>query len=162
MRELVPRTPTVMSLFGEDWPLERMRMDLERTMERWMREFDRGFEEFRMPPLAPEMGPVAGMEEDEHEVLITAEMPGLEKDDFKVEVMGDRLIIRGEKKAEREERKEGVRTAESRYGAFRRTFLLPRDVKMDAIKAEYKNGELRIHLPKTEEAKAKRIEVQVA
>ena len=143
MRELIPRAPTALSRFGEEWPLERMHREIERTFDRWMRDIDRGLEEFWMPSLTTEAGPVAELEEDENEVLITAEMPGLEKEDFKVELLGDRLTIRGEKKAERKEHKRGYRFAEARYGAFRRTFLLPCAVKADEIKAEFKNGELR-------------------
>lgn len=165
MKGIVPTTPTELTLLGEQWPLERIHEELEQTFDRWLREFNYGdwrLGEFWRPMLTMETGPAIEMEEDAHEVLVTVELPGLEKEDFSVELMDRRLILRGEKKATREEHKKGYRYSASRYGAFTRTLTLPCEVKAEETKADYKNGELRIHLPKTEEAKAKRVEVKVA
>jgi len=106
--------------------------------------------------------PTVDMEEDDSEIRVTAEMPGLEKEDFKVEVLGDRLIIRGEKKAEREKREAGYFYSERSYGSFSRSLQLPAEVEVEKAKAEYKNGVLKLRLPKSETAKAKQIKVSLS
>lgn len=106
--------------------------------------------------------PAVDMEEDDSEIRVTAEMPGLEKEDFKVEVLGDRLVIRGEKKAEREKREAGYFYSERSYGSFSRSLQLPAEVEVEKAKAEYKNGVLKLRLPKSETAKAKQIKVSLS
>lgn len=106
--------------------------------------------------------PVIDMDEDENEIRVTAELPGLEKDDFKVELSGNQLVIRGEKKVSREEKKRSYYFSECSYGSFARTIPLPSEVDPDKVEATYKNGMLMIRLPKTEQSKAKKIDVQVS
>ncbi len=95
------------------------------------------------------------------EYLVHAEMPGLDKKDFHLSIEGNTLTLRGEKKQEHVEEGEQFYRSERAYGSFTRTFTLTDDIDRDKIKAEYKNGVLTIHLPKTEKARGKEIPVEV-
>jgi HSP20 family protein len=101
------------------------------------------------------------LEETEDEVIVQAELPGLNKDDFTVEVSGNRLVLRGEKRHETEEQRQGYYYAEHSYGTFARVIALPCEVDAGKAVATYRNGLLRITLPKTAQAKAKRLSVHV-
>ena len=116
----------------------------------------------RLPMLFTLRGPVVDIDETDDELIVSAEMPGLERDDFKVEVTGQRLVIRGEKKQALERQEQGYTYAERRYGAFAHAVSLPCEIATEKVKARYKNGVLRITLPKTAQAKAKRITVKVS
>jgi HSP20 family protein len=98
-------------------------------------------------------------ETDKH-FIIHAELPGLNKEDFKLSVENDSLILEGEKKYEHEEKGDEYYRSERRYGAFKRVFRLTDAVDRNKINAEYKNGVLTITLNKTEQAKPKEIEVR--
>lgn len=106
-------------------------------------------------------GPAVDVAEDDHNVMVTAEMPGLDKKDFTLEVEGDRLVLRGEKKAAREEKNRSYYYSECAYGSFARAIPLPCEVDVEKADATYKHGVLRVKLPKTEAAKARRITVSV-
>lgn len=106
-------------------------------------------------------GPAVDIEDRNNEVVVTAELPGLDSKDFNVEVEADRLILRGEKKAETEKHDKTYYYRESSYGSFHRVVPLPAEVKRDDAKARYKNGVLTVTLPKTDEARARRINVKV-
>lgn len=105
--------------------------------------------------------PAVDIEETDSEVIVTAELPGLERKDFEVELQSGRLVLRGEKKTQREEKKSAYYYAESSYGSFYRAVPLPCEVEADKAEASYKHGVLRVQLPKSEEAKARRINVKV-
>ena len=105
--------------------------------------------------------PAIDVEDTDDEIIVTAELPGLDEKDFSLELHDRRLVLRGEKKASREEKKRNYYYAESSYGSFYRTIPLPCEVNADNIRADYKRGILRVELPKTDEAKSKRIQVQV-
>ncbi|GIW94187.1 MAG: hypothetical protein KatS3mg110_2228 [Pirellulaceae bacterium] len=99
-----------------------------------------------------------GWEDHENEYVLRVEAPGFEAEEFDIRVSGNVLTVRAEHKAE--SGKEG-RTYSYRYGSLRRTVTLPHGADVDHIDARYHNGVLEIHLPKTAEAKGKRIEVKV-
>lgn len=105
--------------------------------------------------------PRVNIEEVENRFEITIELPGLERDDVKIEVKDRVLTLTGDKKAEKEKKDRNVYLFERGYGRFCRTFTLPDNVDADKIGAEFKNGLLRIDVPKTEEAKPKEIEVKI-
>jgi len=105
--------------------------------------------------------PTVDIEETDDEVIVTAEMPGLDEKDFNVELIDQRLILRGEKKASREEKKRNYYHAESSYGSFYRAVSLPCEVNGDNVRATYKRGILEVHMPKTEETKARTVRVKV-
>jgi HSP20 family protein len=94
--------------------------------------------------------------------VVTAPVPGIAPDDVEITVLGDTVRVRGERREERQEGGEGKRwlVREQRFGSFERMVRLPTPVKADAAKAEFKDGILTITLPKTEEAKERRIPVR--
>ena len=111
---------------------------------------------------AAEWLPSVDITEDEKEYLVKAELPGLKKEDIKVNVEDGVLTITGERKFEKEEKNKKYHRIERSYGNFTRTFTLPEAVKADKVAAEFKDGVLHVRLPKDETAKPKTIEVKVA
>ncbi len=100
--------------------------------------------------------------EDENEFVVKASLPGMNPDDLDITYSGKTLTIKGEYKAEDEKKDVHYHLRERRYGSFSRSLSLPVPVKSDAIQARYEAGVLTLHLPKTEEAKPKRVVVRVA
>lgn len=97
--------------------------------------------------------PAVDVVENDDNVLITVELPGMSDEDVDISVSDDLLTIKGEKKEERDETKDEVQICERRYGAFQRSFRVPENVAVDKITARSKDGILELTLPKTEEAK---------
>lgn len=106
--------------------------------------------------------PRVDVNEDNENLYVIAEVPGVDKNDIKINLVGDVLTITGEKKSEVIDEKKNYYRTERRYGSFTRSFTLPSEVVIDKISAEYKEGVLNITLPKTEEAKIveKQIEIK--
>lgn len=100
--------------------------------------------------------------EDEKEWLVKAELPEVKKEDVKVTVDDGVLTITGERKFEKEEKDKKYHRLERSYGNFVRSFALPDGADGSKINAEFKDGVLNVHLPKTEKAKPKTVEVKVA
>ena len=109
-----------------------------------------------------EWSPLVDIAEDEKEYLIKAELPDMKKEDVKLTVENDVLTISGERKYAREEKGEKHHRIERAYGSFLRSFSLPEDADGSKVSADYKDGMLKVHLPKSERAKPKAIEVKVA
>ncbi len=105
--------------------------------------------------------PAVDIEETSDEVIVNAELPGLSEKDFEIELQGQRLILRGEKKVQQEKKDRSYYYAECQYGSFSRVIPLPCEVVEEKAEAKYKNGVLQIHLPKSENAKARRIQIKV-
>lgn len=101
--------------------------------------------------------PAVDISEDDDHFVVTAEIPGADKDDVTVEAHEQLLTIRGEKRCEREETKEQARYVERSYGSFSRSFRLPANADTGAIKAHFRDGVLRIEVPKAPESKPKSI-----
>jgi HSP20 family protein len=112
----------------------------------------------RQMPVAPKID----VSETDNEIQVTAEMPGIDQNDVEVLLEDDRLIIRGEKKEEREDKDRNYHLRERVEGAFSRTLPLPYAPDPNQVKAEFKNGVMTITIPKPQEVKQKqhRIEVQ--
>jgi HSP20 family protein len=108
--------------------------------------------------------PAVSVEETQDAVLLTAELPGVQPADLDINVENNVLTLKGEKRAERNEQDEARRyhVWERSYGAFQRSFTLPRTVKADQIEAEFENGLLKIRMPKAPEAMSRKIEVKAA
>ena len=106
--------------------------------------------------------PSVDISETEGEYLIKAEIPDVKKEDVKVTVEDGVLTIQGQRKQEKEEKGTKYHRIERSYGSFVRTFSLPDVIETDRVKAEFKDGVLNLHLPKSERAKPKAIEVKVA
>ena len=105
--------------------------------------------------------PHIDVKETDKSFEISAELPGLAKDDFKLTVENNLLTLSGEKKYENKEEKDGYYRSERRYGAFKRSFRLTDTVDSGKINADFNDGVLNIEIPKTEKAKPKQIEVKV-
>ncbi|MDW7681692.1 MAG: Hsp20/alpha crystallin family protein [bacterium] len=90
---------------------------------------------------------------------VKAELPGMKKDEIKISCEDDVLMISGERKSEQDEKKDNYHRIERRYGKFQRSFYLPKNVKANDIKANYKDGVLTVTIPKSEEAMPKEIAV---
>jgi HSP20 family protein len=110
----------------------------------------------------PEWAPAVDIIEDDKEYLIKVELPEVQKDDVKVTVEGGTLTISGERKAEKEEKGRKFHRLERYYGRFERSFTIPDDAEPENVRAEFKDGVLRVHLPKSEKARPKQIEVKVS
>ncbi|MDH4082758.1 MAG: Hsp20/alpha crystallin family protein [Nitrospira sp.] len=106
--------------------------------------------------------PSVDISETESEYQIKAEIPDVKKEDVKVTLEDGVLTIQGERKYEKEEMGKKYHRIERSYGSFVRTFSLPDVIDDDKVKAEFKDGVLNLHLPKSEKAKPKAIEVKVA
>jgi HSP20 family protein len=106
--------------------------------------------------------PVDIFENDQHEVVLKAELPDMKREDINVTFENGVLTLKGERKFEQEETKrENFQRLERRYGSFSRSFTLPNTVDPSRINATYKEGVLTIRLPQREEAKPKQIAVNV-
>jgi HSP20 family protein len=105
--------------------------------------------------------PVDIFETDEHEVVLKAELPEMQREDINVTFENGVLTLKGERKFEQETKKENYHRVERRHGSFSRSFTLPNTVDASRISAAYKDGVLTIRLPQREEAKPKQINVNV-
>ena len=142
--------------------------EMEETQQRLsslfnLRPFNRGSatpEEENMT--VAEWSPLVDIAEDEKEYLIKVELPEVLKDDVKVTVESGTLTISGERKAEKEEKGRKFHRVERYYGRFERNFSVPDDADPGNVKAEFKDGVLRVHLAKSEKARPRQIEVRVS
>lgn len=150
--------------------------------ERWDRMFDDFFGDFfsdfpRWPSLrrpfdieplrrltGGDLMPSVDIKEQDNAYLISAELPGMEEKDIDVEVQDDLLTLRGEKRAEREEKDKGYHLTERSYGSFSRSFRLPPDADAAKASASFAKGVLSISVPKSAEAhsKVKKIDVKAS
>ena len=110
----------------------------------------------------PEWAPLVDISEDDKEYLIKAELPEVKREDVKVTAEEGTLTITGERKFEKEEKGKKYHRVERSYGSFVRNFSLPDDASAAKVRAEFKDGVLSVHLPKTQKAKPQQIEVKVA
>jgi len=140
---------------------------LWRPFQELKREIDRIWDEFvgRVP--FPERwekfewAPAVDVSETDEAVVVRADVPGLAPEDLEINLSGNLLTIKGEKKQEREEKKENFYRMERVYGSFVRSIELPAEVEAEKVEAVYKNGVLKIVLPKKAEAKGKAIKIKV-
>jgi HSP20 family protein len=105
--------------------------------------------------------PAVDVYEDEHNVTLKIEVPGIDEKDIDVRIENNVLTVHGERKFDKEEKEENFRRVERQYGSFTRTFTLPTTVDAEKVAANYDKGILKIALPKKAEAKPKQIKVNV-
>lgn len=105
--------------------------------------------------------PAVDIYETEESIVLKAEIPGIDKKEVSIEVKDNMLILKGERKFEKEIKEENYHRMERAYGSFQRTFTLPNIIKKENVKAKYKDGILEITLPKVKEAKPKHVKVEV-
>ena len=113
-------------------------------------------------PTIPWVPPVDIFQNGDKEVVLKAELPDMTREAIDVTVENGTLTIRGEKKVDADVKEEDFHRIERRYGAFNRTFSLPRSVDTAKVAAEYKDGVLTVRLPLREDAKPRQIKVDVA
>jgi len=115
---------------------------------------------FRGNPLSGDSwAPDLDVSETDDEVLVKADLPGVDEKDLSVSLSGTNLLIKGEKKEEKEEKGKHFHRIERSYGSFQRTVALPVAVDASRIRAEYNKGVLEVHLPKKPEVKPQQIPV---
>jgi HSP20 family protein len=135
--------------------------------DRIRREMDRLWDSFlegrpmRRAEEVREWLPSLDVSETKNDLVVKAELPGMDPKDINISLSNGLLTITGEKKQEKEEKDENYHLIERSYGSFTRSVRLPREVQSDKITASFKNGVLRVTLPKSEEAKKKEIKIKV-
>src|SRR5437773_10646701 len=105
--------------------------------------------------------PEVDISEDDHGYLLKADLPEMKKDDLRVTVEDGILCVSGERKSEKEDQKRKFHRVERSHGSFRRSFTLPEDTDSKKVTAEFRDGVLKVHLPTTEIAKTKALQVKV-
>jgi HSP20 family protein len=135
---------------------ERMRRDMDRLWDSFFERGVRGVDE------EGEWLPSLDVAETKNDIVVKAELPGLDPKDIDISLTDGLLTIKGEKKQEREEKEENYHLVERSYGTFTRSIRLPKEVKSDKINASYKEGVLKVVLPKSEGAKKKEVKIKVA
>lgn len=139
--------------FGE---FERMKRDMDRLWDSFLEGAPRRRSEER-----GEWLPSLDVSETKNELVVKAEVPGMDPKQIDISLSDGVLTIKGEKKQEKEEKEANYHLVERSYGAFVRSVRLPKEVQSDKINASYKDGILKIALPKSEEAKKKEIKIKV-
>jgi HSP20 family protein len=126
--------------------------------------FDRFFRE--LEPVTGGEGrmltPDFDVSETEDKIIVKSDLPGIDPEDVDISVTGNTLTVRGEKKREEEKKGEHYHRVERRYGSFSRSLALPEYANPDKVDAKYKNGVLRVEIPKTEKAARKKIEIKTS
>ncbi|NJD69278.1 MAG: molecular chaperone [Candidatus Methylomirabilota bacterium] len=105
--------------------------------------------------------PAVDIFETPDSIVMKAELPGVSRDNIDIQVQDNSLMLKGERKFEREVKEENYLRIERAYGAFHRAFNLPTDIQQDKIKAVFKDGVLEVTMPKAEEAKPKQVKIDV-
>lgn len=138
--------------------------DLNRFRGEFDRLFDRFFDTWASPgsALEHEWVPKVDVSETEKEVVVNAEIPGIDAKDIDISVNENRLTLQGERKHEEEKKGKHFHRVERTYGAFSRDVELPAEVDSDKVEATYKDGVLTVNLPKTKESATKKIKVKAA
>ena len=120
---------------------------------------------FRFPALFSDeekmWAPMVDIYEDEKEIVLKAELPEIDPKNVDIKLEDNSLTLKGERKYDKELKKENFYRLERSYGSFKRQFNLPSYVDKEKVKASYKNGVLKIQLPKKEEAKPTKIDIKV-
>ena len=137
------------------------------TMQDRMNRMNRLFRESYSPEGPEEalttttLAPPVDIYEDEHNIILKMEVPGIDEKDLDVRIQNNTLTVHGERKIEKEEKEENFRRVERQYGEFTRSFTLPSSVDSGQVSAHYDRGVLKIKLAKKAEAKPKQIKVNV-
>ncbi len=150
--------------FGFETPLFRANLFTVNPfalMRQFTEEMDRIFGAAPQPTgSGAAWAPTIEVKEKEGKLLLTAELPGVKTEDVKVHIDGDTLVVEGERKHEKEEKREGYYHSERSYGAFYRSIPLPEGAKADQTAAQFNNGVLEVTVP-IPEVKAKRQDVPI-
>src|SRR5512146_2984885 len=130
--------------------------ELATVQDRMNRLFQDSFGQTREEGLTTAaFAPAVDIYEDEHNITLKVEVPGIDEKDIDIRLENNTLTVRGERKFEKEEKEENFHRVERRYGSFFRAFTLPNTVDPESVNADYENGLLKIRLAKKAEAKPK-------
>jgi HSP20 family protein len=140
------------------WDPFRELNQLQGSLNRLFQDYSRGSDELTT---SGSFVPAVDVYEDEHNLVLKMEVPGVDQNDIDISLENSTLTVRGERKFEQEEKEENFHRIERRYGSFSRSFSLPNTVDTDNVNANYDNGILKISLAKRAEAKPKQIKVNV-
>lgn len=143
------------------WKPGRELSTIREEMNRLFDDFFTALPERRRELLEGEWLPSIDVAETDDSVVVKAELPGVNQSDVDITIVNDVLTLKGEKKEEKEIKKENYHRVERSYGSFQRTVSLPTGVQADKAKAVYKDGILTVTVPKSEEAKPKTIKINV-
>ena len=138
--------------------------DLISLQERMNRLFEESLSKSKRPEegvMGGSWSPMVDVFETESNVVMKAEVPGMAREDFNVEVKDNVITLRGERRFQKGVKEENYHRIERNYGKFQRSFTLPFEVDRDNIEAHYKDGVLEVTLPKTEKTKQKQIDIKV-
>jgi len=136
--------------------------DLMTLRERMNRLFEDAFSSARGEErdiISSSWAPAVDIYEDENQLVVTAEVPGIDEKDIEIKVEDSTLSIQGERKMEKETKEENYHRIERAYGSFYRSFTLPNYIDQDKIQAEHQNGILKITLPKKPELKPRKVKI---
>jgi len=136
-------------------------VDLQDRINRMFDDLFRGFAPMPWAEERLEWAPALNISESDEAVQVTAELPGVDPKEVDISLTEDVLTIQGEKKAEHEERERDYHRIERSYGSFTRTVRLPAAVDAEKVEATFKDGVLTINMPKREEAKTRKVRVEV-
>jgi len=147
-----------------------VRFDPFRELDRLQNEVNRLFEGYSGVPEERNNGnnrfatgrtwsPAVDVAENPNEIVVRAALPGVKQDDIDIEVSGDTLILRGERKLDNEEHRDNFVRVEHAYGRFQRSFTLGTPIQAGKVSASYTDGILEVHLPKSEETRPRKIQV---
>jgi HSP20 family protein len=104
--------------------------------------------------------PTVDVEERDDKIVVRADLPGVNPDDFRVDIEDDALVLQGERRTVREDTRGGIRRSERSYGSFRRVIPLPPGVNPEAVEARFENGVLEIEMPLQQQSRTRRVEVR--
>ncbi|MBI2373995.1 MAG: Hsp20/alpha crystallin family protein [Deltaproteobacteria bacterium] len=139
--------------------LDEMQKMMNRFFGRWPAEAERTGEQ---DMTRTDWMPAVDVASSPEEYIITAELPGMKKDDIKVRVRDGVITLTGERQQEKEEKGKRFHRVERYYGSFLRSFTLPEDVNDQKLNAEFKDGLLTVRVPRSETHKPKAIDVKIA
>lgn len=163
-RSLIPwrRSRSGTPARAEESPFDALHREMTSLFDSFFRDVEQTFRSWPAWRSAPSfVTPSVEVSETDEELRISAELPGLTEKDVEVSVDNDILLIRGEKKQEREEKKRSYHLVERAYGRFEREIPLPAGLDLEKVEAKFKNGVLTVVLPKTLEARSQRRVVPV-
>ncbi len=153
---------------------KKERAEMER-LEPWntFRDMERMFREFFVSPVptlrtprwmrefATEYAPEVDLRETDKEFVLSASVPGMEKDDIEIDVTKDGITLSGERKCAEEKPEEKCHVRQQSYGAFKVSYTLPSEVKPERVKANYRHGVLEVTMPKAEITEARKVKINV-
>jgi len=149
---------------GSDQPenaLAQLRRETDSLVERFFRD-PWGWSESHLPAMGLLTSPQTDLADSENEVTVRMEVPGVDPKDVDIKITNGLLTVRGEKKADKEEKNKNYHYVERQFGSFQRTVQLPSTVDPDKVDAAYKNGVLTVTIAKQPEVQPKRIKVRNA